>query len=97
MPLCGQKCIQSYGVSLDRAFLYHNSWTYDIPNNFVGMILTEEGRFYEYEIEYSEDLSRVLNYEFSEITTNVNLLCNNKGIPKTQEAVALDTLRSFLT
>jgi len=38
------------------------------------MILTEEGRFYEYEIEYSEDLSRVLNYEFSEITTNVNYL-----------------------
>jgi len=95
MPECGKDFLRSKGIDIKSSFLYSNGWTYDIPNNFDGVVITLSGAFYEYEFEYSEDLSHIKEAQFSDITGETNLYHNNKGIPKTREAIALEVFKQW--
>jgi len=95
MPECGKEFLTAKGIDIASSFLYSNGWTYDIPNNFDGTVITLTGKVYEYEFEYSEDFRSIKQAEFADITEQTNLLHNNKGVPMTREAVALAVLRRF--
>ena len=97
MPVCGIEFVKGKGIKIEESYLYENGWTYDIPNNYEGIIITCEGRAFGFEFEYSKDSSEILESKFWDATADMNFTDHNRGIPKSRERVALEILKKEIS
>ena len=65
-------------------------------NPLFGEILTQDKRFYEYNLDFSSKGDKLIEcLEWEEITSKKNLKVSNKGVPKTNDRIALEVLREL--
>ncbi len=88
--------IETRGIRQKSAILLSaDNWDEDI-NSLFGEILTQDERFYKFDLEISEAGDQVVEcIEWEDVTEKRNLGFSNKGVPKSYYRLAIEVLRDI--
>ncbi len=90
---------ESHGIATERAVFVEvvvDGWMMGFQYGFGGLLVTGDARLYAFELETDLSLN-IIKYvhEFEDVTDQMNLSTQNKGVGKSRGAIAIEVLREL--
>ena len=96
VPEILDRFLQEKGINITKGLVYDLDENYPGCSDLVGTILTEDGRFYEFDIDLNYDKTKVAEvYVWEDVTDQYEICGNKKGIGQTDGYIALEVLKKL--
>lgn len=95
-PIALEVVFREKGIDLDTSIILDYEQNYPGRSTDEGILLTEEGIFYEFEADLNPDRTKLIElYAFLDVSNRFEICEHKKGIGKTYGFLAMEVLREL--
>lgn len=88
--------LEEYSINSDTCIVLQYDQDLIWGSTDEGLLLTEEGRFYEFDADLTKDKSKLIElYSFIEVTAQYSIKDKVKGCGKTEGFIAMEVLKEL--